>query len=136
MSAGRGFEWSSETYYRRAVTREGKEAEGKVIFLIQFLLHLHFWLSWVFIAARGAFSRIAAARLLFVALRGFSFQWLLLLQSTASRLRASVAAPPELWSARVQWAWLAGLSHSRHVGGLNYLVGDLTQCPLNWQVDS
>ena len=63
MSAGRGFEWSSETYYRASSDAEGQgELKGKVVFLIQFLLHLfiYFWLSWVFIAARGL-SRVAAS---------------------------------------------------------------------------
>ena len=67
----------------------GKESrKGKVVFLIQFLLHLfiYFWLSWVFIAACGL-SRVAASGGYSSSPRaGFSFQWLLLLQSTASRL--------------------------------------------------
>ena len=47
-----------------------------------------FWLCWVFIAASGLSLAVASRGYSLLKCTGFSFQWLLLLQSTDSREQA------------------------------------------------
>ena len=88
-----------------------------------------------------AFSSCSKRGLLFVAVRGFSLQWLLLLQSMGSRhasfsscgVRASVVVARGLWSTGLVVV-VHGLCCSTACGifpdqGLNLL-------PLHWQADS
>ena len=57
----------------------------KGIFKNLFILYIYFWLRWVFVAARRL-SLVAASRgYSSLQCAGFSFQWLLLLQSMGSR---------------------------------------------------
>ena len=59
------------------------------IFSLFYFLFIYFWLCWVLVAARGL--SLAAVSRGYSSLRcaGFSLQWLLLLQSTGSRLMGS-----------------------------------------------
>ena len=50
-----------------------------------FILFIYFWPLWVFVAAHGLSLVAASGGLLFVAVHGFSLQWLLLLWSTGFR---------------------------------------------------
>ena len=50
-----------------------------------FILFIYFWLHWVFIAARGLSLVVASGSYSLLQCMGFSFRWLLLLQSTGSR---------------------------------------------------
>ena len=76
---------------------------GKLFFFHLFILFIYFWLCWVFVAAYG-FSLVAASMgysLLWCV--GFSLQWLLLLQSTGSRLAGSVVTVHGLSLLRGMW---------------------------------
>ena len=71
-----------------------------------------YWLYWVFIDARLV-SSCGEQRLLFIAVQGFSLQWLLSLQSTGSRYTR--------FSSCGSWA-LEHKLNSRGTGGFTALV--------------
>ena len=51
--------------------RLGSEVQGELgFFLFVCLIYFYFWLYWIFVAARGLFSRCGEWGLLFVAVRG------------------------------------------------------------------
>ena len=100
-----------------------------------FILFIYFWLSQVFVAARGL-SLVAVSggySLLWCA--GFSLRWLLLLWSTGSKhagFSSCGMQAQQLWltgsRAQAQQLWRTGLVAARHVGS--------SPCALHWQADS
>ena len=66
-------------------------------------LFIYFWLSWVFIAARGLSLVVASGGYSLLQCVGFSLQWLLLLRSTGSRRMGFSSC-----GTRAQQLWLTG----------------------------
>ena len=94
-----------------------------IILFKSFYLFIYFWLCWVcfaalefpLVASIGSYSLVAALGL------GFSFQWLLLLQSTGSKAGGSVVAVLRLSCSVVSGIILGQGSNPS---------------PLHWRVDS
>ena len=77
-------------------------------FKIYLFIYFYFWLRWVFVAACGL-SLVAVSRgYSSLQCAGFSLRWLLLLQSTGSRLAGS--------RAQAQYLGRTSLVAPRHVG--------------------
>ena len=75
----------------------------KDIFLNKFIyLFIYFWLCWVFVATCGLPLVTASRDYSSLQCAGFSLQWLPLLQSTGSSMRASVVVAHELSSCGLQ----------------------------------
>ena len=103
-------------------------------------LFIYFWLCWVFVAACGRLSLVAASEG-YSSLRctGFSLRWLLLLRSTGSSTRASVVVACRLSSCGVQalehrLSSCGGLSCSTACGILPDQGSN--PCLLHWQADA
>ena len=75
------------------------------------ILFIYFWLHQVFIAARRLSLAVASGGYSSLWCAGFSLRWLLLLQSTGSRLVGFSSC--STWA---QWLWRTGLVALRHVG--------------------
>ena len=69
----------------------------------KFIYLFNLWLHWVFITARMLSLVAASGGYSLLRCAGFSLRWLLLLQSTGSRVQA-------------QYLWLTGLVALQHVG--------------------
>ena len=111
-------------------------------FKINLFIHLfNFWLHWVFAAARGLSLVAVSGGYSLLRGAGFSFWWLLLLQSTDSRragfsscgTRASVVVARGLQSTG-SVVVAHGLSCSAACG--IFPDQGSNPCPLHWQADS
>ena len=106
-----------------------------IIIILKFILFIHFWLRWVFIAACGL-SLVTVSRgysLLWCA--DFSLRWRLLLQSTGSRCAGFSSCgeqAQQLWlvgsKAQAQQLWRVGLVAPRHVGSSRTRVRTRVSC--------
>ena len=80
-------------------------------FFFKKFLFIYFWLRWIFVAARGLSLLVARGGYSSMRCTGFSWQWLLLLQSTGSRCTGSSSC-----GTRAQQLWGTGLVAPWHVG--------------------
>ena len=134
--------WHVEQFAYHCVyssTPSSQDASTACIISMHFLkkdIYFYFWLSWVFVVARGVFLLLwRAGATLQMQCMGFSLQWHLLLQSTGPRalrlqwlwaqklrLMGSRAQTQKLWCRSLVALWYSGSSWTRDRTGVSCIT--------------